>query len=822
MSISSPPPSTTLTPEESSILSTLSPISQHSSLDLSTPVHRKPKATHRTSKKILSLYEPDQFGLNSNLKFGKRICILVLSLRSSPNQSYLKLALDHLFPRSRLNAEPHLFHYNHTQICCTKSQITVDDKIHPIEILEANEQIISIEGDKIVLPKELEKVNGALIYCDFNNIKELKDLTKSFKLSTKISSLPKIIPIHHLKSFQKQFFQTKLVNFFSTIFHNHLLVLDANQPDLIDQMSKTMFQLIQMIIGPIAQLQNHDFPKESPQFLRSPTLKALKSIQTRKSSFGKQLSRIYSSQPVQSDDSIAHLSSLPPPQTSSLPAPPPPTITQASLFPDIIAPVTTVSSICSDPYAHLRLIGEDPNEEDSEVTIQSLVERLISTKLYRDVQFTNVFLLIYQKFLTSQELLDLLLLKFHSNEKKSKEKYEFSQHSRIVYILSLWLSDYPEDLLIQVHQQQKLEKFIDTYSKKPKFQFILSKLKKTYELMLPKFDRNSDLPSLIRTSQSSTNSTNSLDPTATPPISPISGKKTLMSKKSFPTVSSKILNRLSKLSLNQELEEFDSFEFVSNMMIAAQLTLLEFEYFKKIKSRDLLSYIWKQPKTSIGLHLTQFPPNHSHDTSPPPQRSTLTPSISHFNYISSWVSTKILSSEKPKNRAKVLSKFIHIAQELRNLNNYNSLMAVLAGINATPVHRLSHTFESLEENTLEILDHLNELMKTENSYSNYRKAFSESQIPTIPYIGICLGDLIFINEYFSDKLSEEDKIHWKKFEMLGNIILLFRRLQTASYRIEPDYRILDVVKNQKVLTEDELYEKSFKLEKRKPRFGDEL
>ncbi|KAG0361310.1 hypothetical protein BGZ54_009149, partial [Gamsiella multidivaricata] len=99
---------------------------------------------------------------------------------------------------------------------------------------------------------------------------------------------------------------------------------------------------------------------------------------------------------------------------------------------------------------------------------------------------------------------------------------------------------------------------------------------------------------------------------------------------------------------------------IKDAAIAAQLTCVEFGLFKSWeniyecshacagepeivdgqKPRDMLRQVWKTNKGSASFQAC----------------------IAHFNFISSWVGTMILSPSKVKNRAKMMEKFINIAR----------------------------------------------------------------------------------------------------------------------------------------------------------------
>lgn len=111
----------------------------------------------------------------------------------------------------------------------------------------------------------------------------------------------------------------------------------------------------------------------------------------------------------------------------------------------------------------------------------------------------------------------------------------------------------------------------------------------------------------------------------------------------------------------------------------------------------------------------------------------------------------ILIQPKTKYRAKVLEQCIAIASYLREQENFDSLMGVLAGLNSQPIFRLVDTMEvthlqmdrdrsrmSLDERERskipKKLRSLNKLMATTKSFSAYRLALATSGANMIPYL----------------------------------------------------------------------------------------
>lgn len=145
----------------------------------------------------------------------------------------------------------------------------------------------------------------------------------------------------------------------------------------------------------------------------------------------------------------------------------------------------------------------------------------------------------------------------------------------------------------------------------------------------------------------------------------------------------------------------------------------------------------------------------------------------------------------------MLEKFYRIARELRKLNNYNSLGAVLAGISNTSVHRLQATKDLIPAATQKDFMKLEILMSSQKSHAAYRLAWENTSGERIPYIPLHKRDLVSAAEGNRTFVGVEDKgneerwvqggadpgfrINWKKFEIMGEVIVSMQRAQGAPY-----------------------------------------
>lgn len=127
-----------------------------------------------------------------------------------------------------------------------------------------------------------------------------------------------------------------------------------------------------------------------------------------------------------------------------------------------------------------------------------------------------------------------------------------------------------------------------------------------------------------------------------------------------------------------------------------------------------------------------------------------------------------------------------VDQRLRQLNNYNSLGAVVAGINGTAVHRLSQTRALIPHHLQKQFMRLEILMGTQKSHFAYRLAWSNTTTERIPFLPLHCRDLASAEEGNPTFVGERrERINWKKFEIVGDVIISIQRSQAIQYSCNP-------------------------------------
>ncbi|KAK2894843.1 hypothetical protein Q8A67_012072 [Cirrhinus molitorella] len=231
--------------------------------------------------------------------------------------------------------------------------------------------------------------------------------------------------------------------------------------------------------------------------------------------------------------------------------------------------------------------------------------------------------------------------------------------------------------------------------------------------------------------------------------------------------------------------------------MAEHLSYLEFKNFCNVSFLDYRSYV---------VH-------GSVRDNPALERSVML-----CNGVSQWVQLMILNKHTAQQRAEVFTKFIHVAQKLRALQNFNTLMAVIGGLCHSSISRLKDTASLLSSDVTKTLSELTELLSSYSNYSNYRRMYNECTGFKVPILGVHLKDLISLNEALPDYL-EDDKINLGKLQHLYSNIsdLLAIHDCTPPFEANKDLLHLLTLSLDLCYTEDEIYELSYTKEPKNPK-----
>lgn len=221
---------------------------------------------------------------------------------------------------------------------------------------------------------------------------------------------------------------------------------------------------------------------------------------------------------------------------------------------------------------------------------------------------------------------------------------------------------------------------------------------------------------------------------------------------------------------NLTLYQIDQEEF------ARQLTILDSHVFVSIKPSELLNQSWNKPK------LKHLAPN-------------VLRMVNMFNQLSHAISTLILAGQKPRERAKIIEWWIKVAEYCKQMSNFHGLMAVVSGINSGPTVRLRASRREVSKGLMDQLASFEAIFESDGSFSSYRSTLHSAVPPLIPYLGIHLTDLTFIEE--GNKDMQGHLINFAKRRLLYQTISGLQNFQQTIYNFQPVRQIQDIIANLK-------------------------
>ncbi|ORY50820.1 ras GEF [Rhizoclosmatium globosum] len=191
--------------------------------------------------------------------------------------------------------------------------------------------------------------------------------------------------------------------------------------------------------------------------------------------------------------------------------------------------------------------------------------------------------------------------------------------------------------------------------------------------------------------------------------------------------------------------------------------------------------------------------------------------------VAGWVIATILGEPDVKKRALIVKQYINVAEQCAILNNYCTLNTILGALNSASVHRLKKTWTLVGKPLQQRFKELVSLMSLEKNFSKYRESLRASNPPCIPFFGLYLTDLTFIEDGSADFLrSREKTFNAEEFTIVtpagqtAEIIREIQQFQNEPYRLKPVNFIQDFVRSgfSEAVDDKELFALSLELEPR--------
>ncbi|XP_065348892.1 ras-specific guanine nucleotide-releasing factor 2-like isoform X3 [Cloeon dipterum] len=244
----------------------------------------------------------------------------------------------------------------------------------------------------------------------------------------------------------------------------------------------------------------------------------------------------------------------------------------------------------------------------------------------------------------------------------------------------------------------------------------------------------------------------------------------------------------------------ESIETLSALEIAEQMTYLDHQIFISICSEEFLGQAWMKPdKITKAHHILLM--------------------TKRFNEVSRLVVSEIIRRDNLAARIAAIEKWAAVADISRCLHNFNGVLQICAAFTNSSVFRLKKTWEKVSKTTKQSIEKLQTIVSADGRFRNLRDALHRCDPPCIPYLGMYLTDLSFIEEG-TPNFTDEGLLNFSKMRMIAHVIREIRHFQQTPYKIELISKVTNYLLDPSLLLDDDqLYNMSLEIEPRTSRLG---
>jgi hypothetical protein len=247
-----------------------------------------------------------------------------------------------------------------------------------------------------------------------------------------------------------------------------------------------------------------------------------------------------------------------------------------------------------------------------------------------------------------------------------------------------------------------------------------------------------------------------------------------------------------------EPDRFDLLQ-VPPREVAEQITLLDFEHFRRISAPELSC-----------INGVAWSGKDKHGTAP-----NVVGFTQRFNRVSFWVVHEILERTLMPARVAMLAFFIDVAKHLNKLNNLHGLLAVLSALRMVPVYRLHKTRSLLKHRSQARYEKLIQFISEDHNHKELRDRMDKLQLKDeacIPALGILQTDLVH--------MADTEKDPAKLAALERTLVTSILKLQNSQFHLMTSHTVREHMQLFKYSTilqkqmEDEQWKLSCRLEPR--------
>ncbi|KAJ3449562.1 ankyrin repeat family protein [Anaeramoeba flamelloides] len=229
-----------------------------------------------------------------------------------------------------------------------------------------------------------------------------------------------------------------------------------------------------------------------------------------------------------------------------------------------------------------------------------------------------------------------------------------------------------------------------------------------------------------------------------------------------------LMKKFNKLTLTRSQKlKIDLIVDSNELEFARQLTLIKYQYFKRIQIREFRDWIFERKKKKKKKKNI---PN-------------IIEYIDHSDSLSSWFIYQIVKESKKGQRAKRVQKMIKIAKCLRKLKNFATMMQIIDALKSDPIKRLKKTWKSVNKVDMNTFNEINNEIEEFAIGNQFINIYRQTNDPCVPYLEnffICLEKIENDQKQVEIKIINNKTLYpivmyQKQFETI-NLIMKFQKI----------------------------------------------
>ena len=166
--------------------------------------------------------------------------------------------------------------------------------------------------------------------------------------------------------------------------------------------------------------------------------------------------------------------------------------------------------------------------------------------------------------------------------------------------------------------------------------------------------------------------------------------------------------------------------------------------------------------------------------------------VGRFNLMVKWVLSEIVLTRDMSERARTISKFIHIAAHARQTCNYSTMLQIAIALSSVDCTRLQRTWNLVSLSDRRLLDSMESLIQPLRNFHELRVEMETANLQNgcIPFVGLYVHDLTYNAQKPSQVAGTRDGdalVNFERYRTSARIVKCLLRLIDASnkYNIEP-------------------------------------